>query len=64
MWIHNPLTKENTKINKDESIPEGWFQGRVSDDHKQLKIEEKDKKKIKSPKKKRRKAKRKGKILY
>ena len=53
MWIHNPLTQENTKINKDESIPEGWLQGRVSDDHKQLKIEEKrEKRKLKALKRK------------
>lgn len=28
MWIHNKMTKENKKINKSDSIPEGWEKGR------------------------------------
>jgi hypothetical protein len=44
MWIHNPLTEENAKIHKDDPLPEGWFRGRVTDEHRQLKIEEKKQK--------------------
>lgn len=28
MWIYNPITLENRKIRKTESIPTGWFKGR------------------------------------
>lgn len=28
MWIHNPLTKENRKIKKDQPIPNRWIKGR------------------------------------
>lgn len=28
MWIHNPVTKENKKIRKDQPIPHCWIKGR------------------------------------
>jgi len=29
MWIHNTETRENTRINKNEPVPEGWKKGRI-----------------------------------
>ena len=48
-WIHNKEQKKNTKIKKDEEIPDGWKKGRICNWNR---IENKEKKIIEKLKKK------------
>lgn len=44
-WINNPITKEDKKISKTESIPDGWLPGRFSHYKDRIKTERENKKK-------------------